>query len=417
MRNAGYIFLREYLERVRSKTFLVMTVLVPFLIAAVFLLPMYLSTRGSGTHRIAVVDLDGRVAPVLEKRLALRAAPAEQYRLERVRIEPGQETEVRTRLTREIREGRLDGYLWLDAGALREGRADYFARNLADLAGLRALENAVSASIVEARLVERGVPSDQVRQLVRPVRLRTLRVGEGAAREERGASFLMAFFFMMLLYTTLVIYGVSVMRSVIEEKTSRIFEVLLSSVRPMELMAGKILGVAAVGLTQYLVWSVMAAVAGTGGLALVRSQVGEITVPRQVLVFFVIYFVLGYLLYSTLYAALGAAVNTEQEGQQLQLVVVQFLVLPVLVATFVLRSPSSPWAVALSLFPFFTPILMFLRMTVETPPAWQIGLSVALLLAANLVVLWACARVFRIGILMYGKRPTLPELWRWVRTA
>jgi ABC-2 type transport system permease protein len=207
------------------------------------------------------------------------------------------------------------------------------------------------------------------------------------------------------------------MRSVIEEKTSRVFEVLLSSVKPMELLAGKILGVAAVGLTQYAVWILMALVAGGGMIGSLRTQMGEINVPASLLFYFVLFFVLGYLLYSTMFAALGAVVNSEQEAQQLQMTVMWFLIIPMLVAQLVIRAPNSTAAVVLSLIPFFTPMLMFLRINLITPPAWQVALSIALLLATNFAVLWLSARIYRVGILMYGKRPTLPELVRWVRAA
>ena len=143
----------------------------------------------------------------------------------------------------------------------------------------------------------------------------------------------------------------------------------------------------------------------------------SLSVGPAVLVYFVVFFLLGYLLYSAMFAALGAAVNTEQEAQQLQILVVQFLILPLLLQQMVLRNPGSNWSVGLSLVPFFAPILMFLRITVQTPPAWQIALSLALLVAAIVAVMWVSARIYRIGILMYGKRPTLPELWRWARAA
>jgi ABC-2 type transport system permease protein len=196
-----------------------------------------------------------------------------------------------------------------------------------------------------------------------------------------------------------------------------VFEVLLSSVKPMELLAGKILGVAAVGLTQYAVWILMALVAGGGMIGSLRTQMGEISVPASLLFYFALFFLLGYLLYSTMFAALGAVVNSEQEAQQLQMTVMWFLIIPLLVAQLVIRAPDSTAAVVLSLIPFFTPMLMFLRLNLITPPAWQVALSIALLLATNLAVLWLSARIYRVGILMYGKRPTLPELVRWVRAA
>jgi ABC-2 type transport system permease protein len=268
------------------------------------------------------------------------------------------------------------------------------------------------------RLVDKGVPSGEIEALLKNIRLRTLRVTETGAKEDRGlGGFLLSFFFTMVLYSTLIFYGVAVMRGIIEEKSSRIFEVLLSSVKPIQLMAGKILGLAAVGLTQYLVWAIMIGLAGGGFGIAALSQLGEMNVTPLMLGAFVVYFLLGYVLYSALYAALGAAVNTEQEAQQLQFFVVILLVAPLILQQMVMRNPSSTASVALSLVPFFAPLLMFLRITIQTPPAWQLALSVALMIATGALVMWACARIYRVGILMYGKRPTLPELWRWFRTA
>ena len=436
IRIIGHIFLREYLERVRSKAFIILTLLAPLILVAIVGVPILLATRSSKGQKIAIVDMGGRLAPLVEQRLTERSSRpadlardldnsptrrnmfiADQYHVEIVKVEPGHEAEVRARLSREVQQNRLDAYVWIEPAALEKGQVDYYARNLTDIAGLEAMQRAVSSSVVHVRLVERGLPSEQIQALLKSVRLRTVRVSERGEKEDKGlGAFLLSFFFTMLLYTTLILYGVAVMRSVIEEKTSRIFEVLLSSVRPIDLMAGKILGVAAVGLTQYLVWALMLALVSGSGIAAMGPQLGDLSVTPLMLIFFVVFFLLGYLLYSAMFAALGAAVNNEQEAQQLQILIVQFLILPVLLQQMVLRNPSSPWSVGLSLFPFFTPMLMFLRITVQTPPAWQIALSVVMLAATIVVVMWACARIYRIGILMYGKRPTLPELWRWMRT-
>jgi ABC-2 type transport system permease protein len=185
----------------------------------------------------------------------------------------------------------------------------------------------------------------------------------------------------------------------------------------MELLGGKILGIAGVGLTQYAVWTGLALLGGGSGIAMARSQMGEVSVPMTTLVFCIVFFILGYLLYSTMYAALGAMVNSDQEGQQLQLLIVQFLIVPMLLMMPVLRAPNGTLATVLSLIPFYTPILMLLRISLVMPPVWQVALSIALLLLTNLGVLWVSARIYRVGILMYGKRPTLPELVRWVRAA
>ena len=432
MRNIKYIFLREYLERVRTKAFVITTVLTPLIFAVIFGLPILLATRGGNqTQKVAVAQAAGQtsIVPVLRSRLERRPqAPRPDlqrntgvsipgFEFQPVEVAAGHASETRERLISEVRAGRLDGCLWFEGDPTAGGRIEYSGRNVTDLIALRTLEQAVSSAVVQLRLVSRGIPADDVQRLVKSVQMRTVRVSDKGVREERGITFIVSFFFLMVLYMTLMLYGVAVMRSVIEEKTSRVFEVLLSSVKPMELLAGKILGVAAVGLTQYAVWILMALVAGGGMIGSLRTQMGEISVPASLLFYFALFFVLGYLLYSTMFAALGAVVNSEQEAQQLQMTVMWFLIIPMLVAQLVIRAPNSTAAVVLSLIPFFTPMLMFLRINLITPPAWQVALSIALLLATNLAVLWLSARIYRVGILMYGKRPTLPELVRWVRAA
>ncbi len=440
MNNIKIIFLREYIERVRSKAFIILTILAPLLMLALVAGPIFLMGKGSKSQKIAVVDLDGRVAPLFEERLKEMTKPLEdiqakvkastggrqdvftldKYEVERINVPEGKEAETRAALSARLKQNQLNAYLWIDKSSLAEGgQVDYYARNLTDMTGTQTIRRAVSSAITRLRLTDQGMNPDQIEKLMRSVAWRTVKVSDAGEKEDAGvASFMVALFFVMILYTTLIFYGIQVMRSVIEEKSSRIFEVLLSAVKPMELMAGKILGVAAVGLTQYLVWAgMMALTGGAAGALAIRGQLGDLSVGPMVLVFFVVYFLLGYLLYSAMFAALGAAVNSEHEAQQLQMLVMWMLIVPMITMQLVMRSPASTTSVVLSLIPPFGPILMFLRITVQTPPAWQIAASIGSIALTIVAAMWVCARIYRVGILMYGKRPTLPEIWRWVRTA
>ena len=218
-----------------------------------------------------------------------------------------------------------------------------------------------------------------------------------------------------MLFTTVLVYGISVMRSVLEEKNSRVMEVLLSALTPKELMAGKIIGVAAVGLTQIAIWAALGAVLGGPYALAARGALQGVSIPPATLIFFAVFFLLGYLLYSSMYAALGALVSTDQEGQQLQIVVMGPLLFAYLMMFGVLRQPNATFSLVLSLVPFFAPLLMYMRIMVQPPPAWQVALSIALMVATIYGMVSLCARIYRIGILMYGKRPTLPEIWKWLR--
>jgi ABC-2 type transport system permease protein len=220
----------------------------------------------------------------------------------------------------------------------------------------------------------------------------------------------------MLLYMAVLLYGISVMRSVLEEKNSRVMEVLLSSATPTELMTGKLLGVGAVGLTQIAVWAVIAGVFAVPALAM-QPDLDQLKVSPGVLAAFAAFFFLGYLLYSTIYAAIGAIATTEQEGQQLQFFVVTPLVLSVFMLNSVVQTPDAPVVAWLSMVPFFAPVVMYARIVIQTPPMWQIALSLFLLIATIAGNMVLCARIYRVGILMYGKRATLPEILKWLKYA
>lgn len=220
-----------------------------------------------------------------------------------------------------------------------------------------------------------------------------------------------------LLYAVVLIYGIAVMRSVIEEKGSRILEVLLSSVTAKELLAAKILGVGAVGLTQILIWIAFAVAFAVPGMMVPKSFVSEIHIPTAGLIFFGVFFLLGYFLYSAMYAAIGSMVTTDQEAQQMQWPAMLPILLSIFLMNPVLQQPNSQLAFWLSIVPFFAPILMLVRVLVEQPPLWQLALCVGLMLATIYGLLSLSSRIYRVGILMYGKRPTLPELRRWLRYA
>jgi ABC-2 type transport system permease protein len=230
-----------------------------------------------------------------------------------------------------------------------------------------------------------------------------------------------AYLLVLILYMTMFFYGAIIMRGVIEEKNNRVVEVVLSSLKPSQLMAGKLLGIAAVGLTQYVIWALFGLAASMYGGSLVTSFVPQASgfkmphIPSYIFIYFILFFILGYFLYATFYAAVASMVNSEKEAQQLLMPVTMCLVVPIMLMTFVLRSPNSSFSVILSLIPFFAPILMLMRICVLLPPFSQIALSIALLVLFTAGMIWLTAKIYRVGILMYGKRPSLPEIIKWVR--
>ncbi len=413
---------REYLERVRTKAFWISTLVVPLFLAAVMILPAWLAARGGGEFTVAVLDLSGqRVEVVREEVGRLLADDEEKLVITLLAQEAGVEAEAtRERIKAAVQAKDFDGMLVLPADLLGEGRPEYVAPNVAAFKLLTVLERAVNNVVVAERLTGAGLDPEAVRELTKRVDLKTFKLGKGGEEtSDQGQTFLLAYVFMMIIYVTVLMYGIYVMRGVLEEKSSRVVEVVISTLKPFELMLGKILGIGAVGLTQFLIWAVlMAAVTAPGAAAAVGIEGLELpSIPGQLLAFFVVYFVLGFLLYGTLYAGIGAAFDTEQEAQNFQGVVTMFLVVPLVLMMQILNQPDGTLSVVLSLIPFFTPMLMFLRMTLSPVPPFQLAASVVLMVAAILACTWLVAKIYRVGILMHGSKPKLKELVRWVREA
>ncbi len=409
---------REYLERVRSKAFLIGTLLGPLLMAAFMIGPSALMSKQRGKPlRVAVLDATAILRASVEKALSEQRIAGQP----RFVVEPpgeGPLEVVRASLRSTVLSGAIDGYLYLPPDALARSAAEYHGKNVSNVMDLGLLDKAVEDALIRFRLSGAGLPEARVQELMRRLELKTIRLSESGEREDAGGSFLLSMILLMTLYTTVAIWGGALMNGVIEEKTSRVVEVMVSSISPSRLLAGKLLGVGAVGLTQFLVWAGFMA-----GLSFFAAQAAAVSgarlpeIPWAVLVLFVVFFLLGYFLYGAMYAAVGASVNSQQEAQSLVFLVLMPLILAVMCFPMVLASPDSTLSTVLSLVPFWTPLLMFLRASALMPPAWQIALSIVLTLGTIVVLNWAAARIYRVGILMYGKRPGFREILRWIGRA
>lgn len=407
----GAVIRREYLQRVRSRWFVFATVAGPLFLLGLIVVPALLQSRGQQVDRtLAVVDQTG----VLYGRLAPRLEDG-GYTVEQASA--GDEVS----LEQSIRDGDLGGYLVLSDQTLARGRAELHAESSPSAIRMLTLRQAVVQSALEARL---QADTDEVRSLLAGGDLVLTVLSDNGAQDEAG--FARAYIGAFLLYMVILLYAVSIMRSVLEEKTSRVVEVVLSSMRPFDLMLGKILGVGAVGLTQLGIWvasGIVIASAGVPMLLAARPELGEMSDFAAVLpgmsymVYFLIYFLGGYFIFSGTYAAVGAMCNSEEETQQAQLPVMMLLIIPIVFVTQIIKEPNSGMSVTLSLIPFFSPVLMFARASIGAAPLWQVGLSVVLMALTVVAVAWVAGRIYKVGILMSGKRPTLPELVRWVREA
>jgi ABC-2 type transport system permease protein len=413
---------REYLERVRTKAFWISTILVPIFLGAVMILPAWLAARGGGKFQVAVLDLSGRFfEPVQDEVERLLSGDDEKLNVNLLQQDSGTDPEAtRERLKTEVQNKTFDGLLVIPATMPDEGQPEYIAPNVAAFKLLTVIERSVNNVMVADRLTHAGLDPEAVQDLTRRVGLKTFKLGKGGEEtSDQGQTFILAYIFMMIIYITVLMYGIYVMRGVLEEKSSHVVEVVISTVKPFELMLGKILGIGAVGLTQFVIWAaLMAAISAPGAAAAVGVSGMELpSIPAQLLLFFVVYFVLGFLLYGTLYAGIGAAFDTEQEAQNFQGLVTMFLVVPLVLMMQILNQPDGTLSVVLSLIPFFTPMLMFLRMTLTPVPAIQLATSVVLMVGAILACTWFVAKIYRVGILMHGSKPKFKDLVRWIREA
>jgi ABC-2 type transport system permease protein len=316
----------------------------------------------------------------------------------------------------------IDSWVWITAEGLDDDAVEYHAESLSNFLTQERIEDAVSAEVRRQRLAEAGIDADRVTELSRSIGLDTVRVDAEGSREEGGfAGFILAYALFFLLYLVIILYGQQVLNGVIEEKSSRSMEVLVSSVKPFELMLGKLLGIGSVGLSQLAVWFGTLAVLTAPGLVSAMTFLPDgFDVPGVTLtlgVNFFLCFVLGFFFYASIYAAIGSAFNNLQEAQQVAGVAVIFLIIPMVLIVPVANDPDATWVAAMSMIPLFTPLLMLLRVAVKVPPLWQMVVGYGLTFLAVGAILWIAGRIYRVGILMYGKKPTLQEIWRWVRYA
>jgi ABC-2 type transport system permease protein len=412
---------REYLQRIRNKGFWIATLILPLFVGAVTVLPTLFATKQSTKQTLVVVDETGKVAPELaaqpQEKEGRKSKSEFVFQLE----PPGPEARTqRADLDRRVLAGTIDAWLWIARDALASGEVEYHAKSVSKVLSQDALEDRVSASVQRVRLREAGYDPELVGKLTKNVDLKTERVSaEGSKKEVAIAGAIFGYILFFMLYITLAIWGQQVMQGVLEEKSSRVIEVIVSAVQPFELMMGKLTGICLVGLTQFVIWLITFSVLSLPGIvATIATLPAGVTLPTLtplMVLNFAFLFVLGFFIFSTLYAAIGASFNSVQEAQQVAGVAITFLVIPVLLMFRIINDPSSTFAVVMSLIPIFTPLLMTLRIALEMPPLWQILLGYALTLGFIWCAVWVCARIYRVGILMYGKKPTFQELWKWMR--
>ncbi|MCA1803376.1 MAG: ABC transporter permease [Rhodothermaceae bacterium] len=417
------VFKREYFSRLKSKTFIITTILAPVGFLMLFLIPIAVSSLSSERERIVyVVDETGTI----DHRL-VEANPG-LYRIP--------DTTEMDELRGEVMARKVDAYVYISESVITNtGSPELVYGGAGGLMFIQGIRSDIQ-SAVRDELLDRSDVNPEVREIFgKRVGLQTSKLTEtGEEETDTTALFIVGLVFGIVIYAAMFIYGAIIMRSVIEEKSSRIIEVITSAVKPLELLLGKVIGVGALGMTQFLIWII--AISGIGSVAGMLmlgttpdAATGEaleeaaasgvsFSIPDigiELWVGLLVFFLLGYLIYSALFAAVGSAVESETDSQQLTLPISIPIIIAMLLINHVASDPDSTLSVVSSMFPLFTPMLMPVRMAVLDVPLWQILGSIVLMALTFMLLMWLSARIYRVGMLMYGKKAGFRELARWVR--
>ena len=435
---------REYLERVRSRWFVIMTLFVPVFITAIFLIPAWVTARsaaGTGSRNIVILDATGtglgkRVADILtsDTTAALRAraadAPKPQVREVTAAALPAAEDSA----THEVmRPNNVVGYLVLDDSTLSTRRIRYAGRNASSIVDTDKLKSAVRQAFATVMLQREGVKPETIALISNlSLSMSQTRIDERGKGGSGQAAIFLGVGIGVLLLMSIIFHGQNVLRGVLEEKSTRVAEVVISSIKPEMLLAGKVAGAGAVGLTQQVLWIAISAylmtnfaplvlksagvpISGGGGGAALGVSLGGLTVGLFVVI--VLYFLFGFVFYASLLAAAGSMVNTEQDAQQAAMPVMYLLIGSWLFVNSVIVNPTGTIAKVLSWLPFSSPIIMPMRMGLSPVPWTSVAGSLAVCALGCVLAIWLAARIYRVGMLMYGKKPSLAEVARWVRYA
>ena len=424
---------KEYKTIVKKKSFIIMTILTPVLMAGMMFVPVLLMKVGRTDKTVAVADYAGGYFQ------ALSAKPAEKKEKKKSGVDLDAIDQQRAlqeggRITfqavdlggrdaaalvkeyeKKVLRKEIDGLLLIPAEVKASRRVSYYSTSVSDFSTIKYIESTLRTAISKQLLLEKSIDPAVVDEATREIDMETFKVKkEGTTKSDSGMDYMMSLFMIIILFMVLINYGQVIMRGVLEEKTSRISELLIASARSTHIFYGKLLGIGLAGLTQVALWIVLAAVLVSRFAGSIDAAILSFLTP-EIALYFVVFFTLGFFIYAIPYAFIGAAVNTDQEAQQFASVLSVLIIVPYILGISALQNPNSALTVGASLFPLFSPILMFMRITTAVPPLWQILTSIGLCLLTIWGLAWLGAKIFRVGMLMYGKKPTLGEMLRWLR--
>ncbi|HMK38035.1 MAG TPA: ABC transporter permease [Bacteroidota bacterium] len=404
----------EYLEKVKSKAFLIGLFLTPLVMVGMGVIPTLLITQAdTRTKIIGVIDPSGTVFAPLSDLIQARYRLADgrpNYVLRPLASGPSADlAAASSEADKEAGAGDIEGYCLLGPTPEADTAIEYRSKSVGDIQLVENLQQAIRIVLSERKGRSMGLDTSVIRALNVRVDLKQVKLSKTGEKEDTGflQVFFTAYVFLFMLFLLIVTSGQLLVRSILEEKSNRIVEVLVSSCSSTELMAGKVLGLSALGFTQIGFWSLMGAAASL--------SFGIVFVTPGIAALLVLYFVLGYLFYAAVFIGAGSPLTTEQEAQQVTSYLVMILVLPIALAFPAMQNPDATWLRILTFVPFLTPTMMALRIPIQMPSAWEILATILLMIVSIIVAMVAAGRIFRIAILSTGKSPKIAEILRWAK--
>ncbi|HZY09926.1 MAG TPA: ABC transporter permease [Bacteroidota bacterium] len=405
----------EYLEKIKSKAFLISLFLMPLIMIAVGVLPVILADRpDSETRVIGIIDETKEIYQPLIHHLEERFKLSDgrpNYFLRSIGDEMESFLDKKIQADSLVISEEIQGYIIIRSSVMDDSLFEYRSSNVGNIRMIENIKSAVRDIIIEKRLRSQGLDPDIVKELTSPLEMRTIKLSKTGKEEESGFGqiFFTAYTFVMMMMFLVLTSGQLLIRSMLEEKSNRVVEILMSSCSATQLMAGKIIGLSGLGLTQIGFWAII-------GLAIsIKFAITMISLSSAFIL--LIYFLLGYLLYAAIFVAAGSPVSTEQEAQQLTTYITLILVMPIVLALPVMQDPDSTLVKVLSFIPLLTPTMMALRIPIQMPSTMEVLLTIVLLSASVVGAIWAAGKIFRTAILIYGKRPTLFEIVKLLQTS
>ena len=405
----------EFSEKVKTKAFIISLVLMPVIMVGFGILPTFLSMKEDEKPiTIGIVDETGTIVRPLGEELDQKYklnGGQPNYVIKNLATGEGI-LPTRTEANKMVAQGSIEGYFLVPQSVYDSGRVEYLAENVGNIKLQERFSRAIEDVVMEKRFKDQNIAPSLMKKLVANIDIKSIKLSQKGEEKESGfiETFFSAYIVIMMMFFLVLTSGQLLIRSVVEEKSNRVIEVLLSSCSAQDLMTGKILGLSGLGILQMLIWATM-------GLAVSLQFRGLTIIAPENLLVSLAYLVFGFLLYAGIFVAVGSPVTTEQEAQQLTGYVTMFLIAPIIFVLPVMQNPDSLMVRILSYVPLLTPTLMVLRIAIQMPPWYEILGTIGLLAVSSLFMMWVAGKIFRTAILVYGKRPTIPELIRWVRAA